>query len=163
MAYFHIEQIHERKGEKVAFMLTAENMAGLVVGVLPLYLLTGSLPFWLRAILLGLAGVLGVVATLDMGGLTPIERGIWMVRGVIRLRFQGSRLTPEQLPGAAPLRREERALRANGPIQVLPTRAVATIRGVAAWRVAGGASTPLHSNAAIAAPVMDTPLAEIEA
>jgi hypothetical protein len=120
MPYFQIEQIHERKGEKVALMLTAENMAGLVIGVLPLYLISGGWSFWLRATVMVLGGVLGVLATLDIGGLTPAERVIWLVRGFIRLRIYGNRITPEQLPGAAPAHREPRVLRANGPVRVLP-------------------------------------------
>lgn len=128
MPYHHIEQIHERKGEKVALMLTAENMAGLVVGALPLYLLTSDLPFWLRAVILLLGGLLGVIATLEIGGLTPAARFTWLIRGLLRMRLHGARIIPEQLPGAAPIRRPARALRARGPIQVAPARGLAANR-----------------------------------
>jgi hypothetical protein len=119
MPYQQIEPIHERKGEKVAFMLTAENMVGLLIGAMPIYLLSGSLPFWLRGLLIVLGAAIGVTATLEIGGLTPAERLTWWARGMLRLRLQGNRLAPDQLPGAAPLRRVERALPLRGPIQVL--------------------------------------------
>ncbi len=130
MPYEHIEQIHERKGEKVALMLTAENMAGLIIGALPIYLLTASLPFWLRAITLILSASLGVMATLDMGGMTPAARIAWMVRGTLRLRLHGTQMMPEHLPGAIPTRRQARALRAQGPIQALPPHSTTMLRAM---------------------------------
>lgn len=128
MPYEHIEQIHERKGEKVALMLTAENMAGLIIGALPIYLLTASLPFWVRAITLILSATLGVMATLDMGGMTPAGRIAWMARGMLRMRLHGTQIMPEHLPGAIPTRRQARALRAAGPIQALPNRPLPILR-----------------------------------
>lgn len=118
MPYHHIEQIHERKGEKVALMLTAENMVGLVIGFMPLYLLSSGFPFWLRVLVVALGATIGVIATLDIGGMTPITRLIWLARGFVRMQLRGARLTPEQLPGAISLRRQERVLRADGPIQI---------------------------------------------
>lgn len=119
MPYQHIEQITERKGEKIALFLTAENAAGLMLAALPVYLITGGLPFWLRAVALGLAAILGVVATLDIGGLALYERVVWRVRGLIRQRVSGRTVRPEQLAGATPATRRERALRAGGPIQIV--------------------------------------------
>lgn len=119
MPYQHIEQITERKGEKIALFLTAENAAGLMLATLPVYLVTGGLPFWLRAVALGLAALLGVVATLDIGGLALYERVVWRARGLIRQRVSGRTVRPEQLAGATPATRRERALRAGGPIQIV--------------------------------------------
>lgn len=118
MPYRQIEQINERKGEKVAFMLTAENAMGLVIGALPLYLLTGSLALFPRVILIIVAAVLGVIATIEIGGMTPADRLIWTARGTLRSRIGNSRITPEQLPGVICQQREERVLRADGPIKL---------------------------------------------
>lgn len=150
MPYQHIEQIHERRGEKVALMLTAENMAGLLLGAMPLYLLTGGLPFWLRAVILVLGATLGVIATLEIGGLTPAARITWMIRGFVRMRMHGTSLLPEQLPGAAPSHRQARALRAQGPIQAMPAprsvarRAPALLQPTRPMAVPPVASDSLH-------------------
>ena len=129
MPYVHIEQVHERRGEKVAFMLTAENMAGLLAGAVPLYLVTEVVPFWLRVLLLFLGGTLGVLATLEIGGLTPVARLTVFARGMVRRRLHGSRITPAFLPGVAPVTTHVRALPLDGPVQALHTRPHATSAG----------------------------------
>jgi hypothetical protein len=145
MPYQHIEQITERKGEKIALFLTAENAAGLMLAALPVYLISSSLPFWLRMIAMAGAALLGIVATLDVGGLALYERVVWRVRGLIRQRVMGRRVTPEQLAGAAIATRRERALRAGGPVQIV--------------RQAGGAA---RRRAALAQPIA-TPSPSIRA
>jgi hypothetical protein len=131
MAYEQIEQISARKGEKVAAFLTIENAAGLIVTALPAYLLSGGLPFLLRAIVLVAAAALGVLATLEIGGLALYERLLWRGRGVLRTRFRGRRLTPEQFVGALRTLRQDRPLRLAGPVQIAtPDRALpGDIRG----------------------------------
>lgn len=118
MSYRHIEQITERRGEKIALFLTAENAAGMMLAALPVYLISSNMPFWLRLIALALAAALGVVATLDVGGMALYERVIWRARGLIRRRLLGRRITPEHLAGAARPARRERVFRAGGPIRI---------------------------------------------
>src|SRR5215210_2586522 len=48
----------------------------------------------------GAAGEVGVLATLEVGGLAFYERVTWAVRGTIARRATGERITPEQLIGA---------------------------------------------------------------
>lgn len=137
MSYHHIEQITERKGEKIALFLTAENAAGMMLVALPVYLISSGMPFWLRLIALATAAALGVVATLDVGGMALYERVIWRARGLIRRRLLGRRITPEMLAGAARPARRERVLRAGGPIRIAhemegyPTRAGSVAPGEA--------------------------------
>jgi hypothetical protein len=119
MAYEQIEPISVRKGEKVAAFLTIENAAGLLMTVLPAYLLSGGLPLLLRALVLALAAAVGIAATLEFRGLALYERLLWRGRGMLRVRLQGRRVTPEQLVGAPRSVRPDRPLAVNGPIRVV--------------------------------------------
>src|SRR5688500_16942950 len=107
MPYQHIEQITERKGEKIAMFLTLENATGMIITAMPVYIVTGAMPFVLRVMLMAAAATLGIVATLDIGGMPLYERVLWRVRGVLRQRVNGRRITPEQLVGAAAAVRHE--------------------------------------------------------
>lgn len=100
MSYEHIEQIRDRADEKVALFLTAHNMLGLVIGAMPTYLLTQQMPFLVRAALILGLGTLGVIATLDVGGLPLYARLLWRIRGVLRTRSEGRRVSAEVLQGA---------------------------------------------------------------
>ena len=100
MPHQMIDEIQSRKGEKVALFLTFENAAGLILGVLPAFILSGAMPWWLRILLVLAAGIVGVLATLEVGGLAFYERVTWAVRGAIATRAQGDQITPEQLIGA---------------------------------------------------------------
>lgn len=74
MPHEMIDEIQSRKGEKVALFLTFENAAGLILGVLPAFILSGALPWWLRILIVLAAGAVGVLATLEVGGLAFYER-----------------------------------------------------------------------------------------
>lgn len=100
MSYEHIEQIRDRADEKVALFLTAHNMLGLVIGAMPTYLLTQHMPLLVRAALILGFGTLGVVVTLDIGGMPLYARLLWRVRGVLRTRSEGRRVSAELLQGA---------------------------------------------------------------
>jgi hypothetical protein len=117
MPYEHIEEILSRKSEKIALFLTVENAIGLIVAALPAYLLSQGLPFVLRILVVGAAALLGIVATLDVGGLTLFERIVWRVRGMLRMRVSGDTITPDQLSGGSSVRRE-RPLAVDGPIRL---------------------------------------------
>jgi hypothetical protein len=117
-----IDEIQSRKGEKVALFLTFENAAGLILGVLPAFLLSGALPWWLRILIVGAAGAVGVLATLEVGGLAFYERLVWAARGAISQHAAGDRITPEQLVGARAVGRRDRALPIDGPVRVVTMR-----------------------------------------
>ena len=56
MPYQQLEEIRSRKKEKVALFLTAENLAGLMVTTMPVYVATANFhSFGLRMLLLALA------------------------------------------------------------------------------------------------------------
>jgi hypothetical protein len=118
MSYEQIEEIQSRKGEKIAMFLTIENAMGLMLAAFPAYLLSVAFPFVLRVLIIGAAALLGVVATVDLGGLPFYERVAWMVRGSIRQRTQGRKITPERLVGTAATARHDRPLLVGGPIRL---------------------------------------------
>lgn len=117
MPYQHIEEIQSRKGEKIAMFLTIENAVGLVLGALPAYLISTAMPLILRIVIVGAASLLGVIATLDVGGMSLAGRIAWRVRGALRLRFGSATIAPEQLTGGAAVRRD-RPLAVGGPVQL---------------------------------------------
>jgi hypothetical protein len=122
MSHEMIDEIQSRKGEKVALFLTFENAAGLILGVLPAFILSGAMPWWLRILIVLAAGAVGVLATLEVGGLAFYERVTWAVRGTIAKRAEGERITPEQLVGAPTVGRRDRALPIDGPIRAVTVR-----------------------------------------
>lgn len=140
MPYQHIEEIQSRKSEKIALFLTVENALGLIIAALPAYLISNGLPFVLRVLIVGAAASLGVIATLDVGGMTFYERIVWRVRGALRQRVGGRTITPEQLTGGSNVRRD-RPLAVGGPIQLRPESRPIRSRP-------GGAQAPILSAAA---------------
>jgi hypothetical protein len=120
MPYQHIEDILSRKGEKIAMFLTIENAVGLILAAFPAYLATAALPFLLRVLIVALAGAIGIIATLDVGGMALYERIAWRVRGELRCRVQPAPITPERLVGAAAALRRDRPLPVGGPVQLRP-------------------------------------------
>lgn len=122
MPYHHIEELRNRKHEKIALWLTAENVAGLVAVALPVYLITAGVePFWLRMLAVILAAVLGVAVTLDVGGMALYERVLWLVRGRLRRLAQGGAVQPDHLAGAL-IELRVRPLATAGPIRPLARR-----------------------------------------
>lgn len=119
MPYHHIEEIQSRKSEKIAMFLTIENAMGLILAALPAYLISANFPFVLRILVVGAAALLGIVATLEVGGMTFYERVVWRVRGALRQRVGPRTLTPDQLIGSVTVRRD-RPLAIGGPIQLRP-------------------------------------------
>lgn len=151
MSYEHIEQIRDRADEKVALFLTAHNMLGLVIGALPPYLLTQHMPFALRAVLIIGLGTLGVIATLDVGGLPLYGRLAWRVRGAIRARSEGRRVTPELLQGATATERTL-AMPVGGLVMLVNRPDPPAVSGVLAQR-ARRAVGDAHETAEQALPV----------
>lgn len=118
--YRHLERLNSRKQEKVALFLTAENVAGLLVMVLPVYLGTAIMgsPL-LRFLLLAAAAVIGIATTLQVNGLAFYERLLWRVRGWVRVKVTGGIIHPSTFTNIPATKRQSRVLRVNGPIQAI--------------------------------------------
>ncbi|HEX9373273.1 MAG TPA: hypothetical protein VF897_19835 [Roseiflexaceae bacterium] len=128
MPYQHIEEIQSRRGEKIALFLTIENAMGLILAAFPAYLISVAMPFVLRILIVGAAALLGVLATLDVGGMAFYERLAWRVRGYLRQRMSSTTITPEQIAGGAPAVRRDRPLPVGGPVQLRPDAPATTVR-----------------------------------
>ena len=119
MAYRMLEELQNRRKEKVAIFLTFENIVGLIIVFFPVFLGSSAFPLIVRAPLCIGAAILGVTATLDVHGLPVYEQVLWRVRGSLRLRTHGQIITPEHLTGAVMLGAPERPLPLGGPIHVV--------------------------------------------
>lgn len=119
MSYRMLEELQNRRKEKVAIFLTFENIVGLILVFFPVFLSSGGLPLLLRAPLCLAAAVLGVALTLDMHGLAIYERALWQARGMVRLRTRGRVITPDDLAGAVAPETAERPLPLDGPIHAV--------------------------------------------
>jgi hypothetical protein len=119
MPYRMLEELQNRKKEKVAIFLTFENIVGLIVVFFPVFLGTSAFPLFVRGPLCIGAALLGVAATLDVHGLPLYEQLLWRVRGYLRLRTQTSIITPQDLTGAIVADAPERALPVGGPIHIV--------------------------------------------
>lgn len=114
-----IDEIQSRKGEKVAMFLTMQNASGLIIGAVPLFLITfRTLPWFLMLPLVVLGGAIGLLATLEMGGMAAYERALWLVRGILRQRLTGQRIAPEDLHGSQEVR-IDRAIAIGGGVRVI--------------------------------------------
>jgi hypothetical protein len=116
MAYRMLEELQNRRKEKVAIFLTFENIVGLIIVFFPVFLGSGAFPLLIRAPLCIGAAILGVTATLDVHGLPIYEQLLWRARGYLRLRTHGQIITPEGLTGAVLHDAPERPLPLGGPI-----------------------------------------------
>ncbi len=130
MSYRMLEELQNRRKEKVAVFLTFENIVGLIVVFFPVFLGSGALPLLVRGPLCVGAAVLGVALTLEIHGLALYEQLLWRVRGTLRLRLRGDIITPDDLAGAIPPDAPEHPLALDGPIQAIQrTRVVARPHG----------------------------------
>jgi hypothetical protein len=101
MPYTHIPQIGDRRNEKMAVFLTAENVAGLLCFAGPVYILSAGWPLLPRMIALIVAAVLGVGLTIPVAGMPLYVRLLWYVRGLLWQWRYGSDVRPEHLEGAS--------------------------------------------------------------
>ena len=124
MPYQQIEEIQSRKGEKIALFLTIENAMGLILAAFPAYVISSAMPFVLRILIVAAAALLGMLATLDIGGMAFYERLLWRVRGYVRQHLASSTITPEHLVGGTPTVRRDRPLPIGGPVQLRPDMSV---------------------------------------
>ena len=119
MAYRMLEELQNRRKEKVAIFLTFENIVGLIIVFFPVFLGTGAFPLLIRAPVCIGAAILGVTVTLDVHGLPIYEQVLWRARGFLRIRTQGQIITPDQLTGAVVLDVPDRPLPLGGPIAIV--------------------------------------------
>lgn len=98
--YEHIEQLNDRKKEKLALFLTLENMAGLLVAAGPIFIISTAWPLPSRLLALLLSATVGVVATLDRQGMPLYRRVSWRVQGWVWVLTQRRTLRPELLRGS---------------------------------------------------------------
>jgi len=116
MAYRMLEELQNRRKEKVAIFLTFENIVGLILVFFPVFLGTSAFPLLIRGPLCIGAALLGVTATLEVHGLPIYEQLLWRARGFLRLRTQSQVITPEHLTGAVLHDAPDRPLPVGGPI-----------------------------------------------
>jgi hypothetical protein len=119
MPYRMLEELQNRRKEKVAIFLTFENIVGLILVFFPVFLGSGAFPLLIRAPLCIGAAILGVTATLDVHGLPIYEQVLWRARGFLRIRTQGQVITPDHLTGTMLHDTPERPLPVGGPIAVV--------------------------------------------
>jgi hypothetical protein len=119
MSYRMLEELQNRRKEKVAVFLTFENIVGLILVFFPVFLGSSALPLLIRGPLCIGAAALGVALTLEVQGLAIYEQLLWHIRGVIRLRTRGNIVTPDDLAGAITQNGPERPLPLAGPIQTI--------------------------------------------
>ena len=84
-----------------------------------MFLGTSAFPLLIRGPLCIGAAILGVMATLDVHGLTVYEQLLWRARGYLRLRTHGQIITPDHLTGAVLHDAPDRPLPLGGPIHVV--------------------------------------------
>src|SRR5690349_8253101 len=80
MAYRMLEELQNRRKEKVAIFLTFENIVGLIIVFFPVFLGTSAFPLLIRGPLCIGAAILGVMVTLDVHGLPIYEQLLWRAR-----------------------------------------------------------------------------------
>jgi hypothetical protein len=117
MSYRMLEELQSRRKEKVATLLTFENIVGLILVGFPVFAGSAGLPFLLRVPLVAGAALLGVALTLETRGLPVYERLLWRGRGLIRAQAAGGVVRPEQL-SAARAAVPARAIPVGGPVRV---------------------------------------------
>jgi hypothetical protein len=117
MPYEMLEELRSRSKEKVATFLTFENIVAILIGVGPIFLISGNWPLIPRVTALLVAGLCGYILTLDVRGMPLYEQILWAVRGMVRLRLQGDLISPDQL-GQSPVAHEtDMPLPVDGPVR----------------------------------------------
>jgi hypothetical protein len=153
MPYEHIEQIGDRSEERFALGLGARNVVGIMIGMLPMMLLSGNWPLLVRLPAMLTAMACGFIATITISGLPSYAWPIWWMRGHLTMLLNGRTITPEQLPGVSqPIMRAP--IRVGGPIRaarrasVRGTTVAAPMRMVALGSGTLTTSDPAPTNSA---------------
>jgi hypothetical protein len=114
-----IEELTSRKKEKIATFLTFESIVAVILGFMPIFIISGSWPLLTRVPLCLGGALVGYVCTLEFQGLPLYEHALWTARGLFRLKTQGNRIGPEDLPGAIPAPDQDRVIVLSGPIELV--------------------------------------------
>jgi hypothetical protein len=114
-----IEELTSRKKEKIATFLTFESIVAVILGFMPIFMVSGSWPLLTRVPLCLIGALAGYICTLELQGLPLYEHVLWTARGLFRLKTQGNRVGPEDLPGATPAPDEDRVIVVSGPISLV--------------------------------------------
>lgn len=117
-----IEELTSRKKEKIATFLTFESIVAVLITFMPIFMISSAWPLLTRIPTCVGAAVAGYVVTLELHGMPLYEHVIWTARGLFRLRVHGSRVVPDDLPGAIPAPDEDRVIVAHGPIELVQRR-----------------------------------------
>jgi hypothetical protein len=128
-----IEELTSRKQEKIATFLTFESIVAVLIGFMPLFMISSGWPLLVRVPACAGAAVAGYLMTVEVRGLPLYEQLTWTARGLFRLHVHGRRVVPEDLPGAIPAPDQDRVIAASGPIELVQRGAGA--RPIVAERV----------------------------
>jgi hypothetical protein len=114
-----IEELTSRKKEKIATFLTFESIVAIILGFMPIFIVSGSWPLLTRVPLCLVGALAGYICTLEFQGLPLYEHALWTARGLFRLKTQGNRIGPEDLPGAIPAPDQDRVIVVSGLIELV--------------------------------------------
>jgi hypothetical protein len=142
-----IEELTSRKQEKIATFLTFESIVAVLIAFMPIFMISSGWPLLIRVPACVGAAVAGYVMTVEVRGLPLYERLTWTARGLFRLHVHGSRVVPEDLPGAIPAPDQDRVIAASGPIELVQRDASA--RPLVAARAHADRSLVAPSNPAL--------------
>lgn len=121
-----IEELASRKKEKIATFLTFESIVAVVIAFLPIFMISAQWPLLTRVPLCLGAAIAGYICTVELHGLPLYEHVLWTARGLFRLKTQGNRVVPEDLPGAVPAPNQDRVLVVSGAIELVQRDVIST-------------------------------------
>lgn len=98
MAYEHVEQLNDRKSEKVVLFLTLENLAGMLIVGGPIFVMSTAWALPLRVLAIALGVLIGVSLTFDRQGIPIYRRILWRGQGLVWRWTQAKPVTPAMLP-----------------------------------------------------------------
>lgn len=114
-----IEELTSRKKEKIAAFLTFESIVAVILGFMPIFMLSSTWPLLTRVPLCLLGALAGYLCTVELHGMPLYEHALWTARGLFRLKTQGNRVLPEDLPGAIPTPNADRVIVISGAIALV--------------------------------------------
>jgi hypothetical protein len=114
-----IEELTSRKKEKIAAFLTFESIVAVILAFMPIFMISSTWPVLTRVPLCLAAALAGYICTVEFQGMPLYEHVLWTVRGLFRLKTQGNRVVPNDLPGAIPTPNEDRVIVVNGAIELV--------------------------------------------
>jgi hypothetical protein len=114
-----IEELTSRKKEKIAAFLTFESIVAVILAFMPIFMISSTWPLLTRVPLCLGAALAGYICTVEFHGMPLYEHVLWTARGLFRLKTQGNRVVPDDLPGAIPAPNEDRVIVVNGAIELV--------------------------------------------